>query len=446
MIVEDLKKSILEHAINGKLSKHYESDTDIENYIKQVRENKYIKLKDVKKELELDIKCPENWKVVKLGSIVGVYGGKRIPAGRKLSIEDTGHKYIRVADMNDYTVELDDIKYVPQDIYQTIKKYTISKEDIYITVAGTIGKVGYVPKELDGANLTENANKLVFSNIDQKWLYYALVSPLIQRQIAEMTTKVGQPKLAIMRIVNIEIPIPPIEEQKRIVSKIEELFSKIEEIKPIEEELETIKKGFPAEMKKSILEYAMSGRLLKNKEKWDEEIYRYIWEVTAWDKKFKEVENSHQKVICKYKYYLASEMSKLKKDEGDVYLLSTGNFEGWTTEDTVGDYLAEGEVVAIPWGGSPSVKYYKGKFVTTDNRIATSIDTNVLLNKYLYYFMQSKIKYLDTIYRGTSLRHPSMKAILEMKIPIPTIKEQCEIVSKIEEILPLIEEIKNIFY
>ena len=444
MIVEEFKKSILEHAMRGKLSKHHDDDSEIENYLQVVRENENIKLKDVKKQLELNIPCPNNWAVVKLGSIAGVYGGKRIPAGRRLVNEDTGHKYIRVADMNEYTVELNDIKYIPEDIYQSIKKYTISKDDIYITVAGTIGKIGYIPEELDGANLTENANKIVFKNIDQKWLFYALSSPLVQKQIREMTTKVGQPKLAIMRIVNIEIPIPVIEEQRRIVRKIDELFEKIEEVKPLEEELEILKSTFPDDMKKSVLEYAMSGRLTNQEKEWNS-LYKSIWEVTAWDKKFKEVENSHQKKVCKYKYYLASEMTKLKKDEGNVYLLSTGNFEGWTTEDAVGDYLAEGEVVAIPWGGSPSIKYFKGKFVTTDNRIATSLDTNILSNKFLYYFMQSKLQYLDTIYRGTSLRHPSMKAILDMKIPVPSISDQNIIIKKIEKILPLIEDIKNMY-
>lgn len=442
MIVEELKKSVLEHAMRGKLSKHHSDDSNIDSYLQDVRNNEYIKLKDVKKQLELEIQCPDNWAVVKLGSIAGVYGGKRIPAGRRLVNEDTGHKYIRVADMNDYTVELTDIKYVSEDIYESIKKYTISKEDLYITVAGTIGKVGYIPEELDGANLTENANKIVFKNIDQKWLFYALSSPLVQKQIREMTTKVGQPKLAIMRIVNIEIPIPVIEEQRRIVKKIDDIFEKIDEIKPIEQRLENLKNVFPDDMKKSVLEYAMSGKMTNSEKEWKDS-YKSLWEVTAWDKKFKEVDNSHQKKVCKYKYYLASEMTKLKKDEGNVYLLSTGNFEGWTTEDAVGDYLAEGEVVAIPWGGSPSIKYYKGKFVTTDNRIATSLDTDILSNKFLYYYMQSKIQYLDTIYRGTSLRHPSMKAILDMKIPVPPINEQKKIVEKIEEVLPLLEAINN---
>ena len=61
---------------------------------------------------------PENWEWVRLGNIVSVYGGKRIPAGRKLTELDTGHKYIRVSDMKNGSVNLDDIKYLEEDIYQ----------------------------------------------------------------------------------------------------------------------------------------------------------------------------------------------------------------------------------------------------------------------------------------------------------------------------------------
>lgn len=134
---------------------------------------------------------PESWKWVKLGEVATVLGGKRIPAGRNLLAEDTGHKYIRVSDMKNGSVLTDELLYVPKDIYPSISRYIICKEDIYITVAGTIGRVGKVPAEIDGANLTENADRLVFSIIDQDWLIRWLESPLIQSQIVDVTTKIG---------------------------------------------------------------------------------------------------------------------------------------------------------------------------------------------------------------------------------------------------------------
>ena len=103
---------------------------------------------------EIPFDIPESWCWCRLGTIATILGGKRIPAGRKLTKENTGYTYIRVSDMKDGWVSTEDLHYVPQDIYSSISKYIINKEDVFITVAGTIGRVGKIPPELDGANLT----------------------------------------------------------------------------------------------------------------------------------------------------------------------------------------------------------------------------------------------------------------------------------------------------
>ena len=64
--------------------------------------------------------------------------------------------------------------------------------------------------------------------------------------------------------------------------------------------------------------------------------------------------------------------------------MTTNKTELYSTEESVKDNISEGEIVCIPWGGNPIVQYYKGKFITGDNRIATSLDTNKLNNKFLY--------------------------------------------------------------
>ena len=97
-----------------------------------------------------------------IDSLGEVKGGKRLAKGEKLSDEVTDHTYIRVADFTDKgTIDLSGIKYISKEIHEKIKRYVISKDDLYISIAGTIGKTGFVPPELDGANLTENAAKLV---------------------------------------------------------------------------------------------------------------------------------------------------------------------------------------------------------------------------------------------------------------------------------------------
>ena len=116
--------------------------------------------------------------------------------------------------------------YISDRIFKIISKYTINYNDIYITVAGTIGTVGIVPDKFDGANLTENADKLISSPlINKQWFLLYLQSELSQRQFQDATTKVGQPKLAIKRIEELIILLPPLAEQQRIVNKVERLFN-----------------------------------------------------------------------------------------------------------------------------------------------------------------------------------------------------------------------------
>ena len=239
---EKLKKSILQEAIEGRLVQQDPNDEPASVLLQRIREEKKRLVKEgklKKKDLvetpisedEIPFEIPESWEWCRIGTIASVLGGKRIPAGRKLSQENTGHIYIRVSDMKEDTVSTDNLLYVPEDIYPSISKYIINKDDVYITVAGTIGRIGKIPPELDGANLTENADRIVFTNINQDWLIKCLQSNFVQKQITDVTTKVGQPKLAILRIQNLLIPLPPLAEQKRIVEKIEQLMGEIDKLK-----------------------------------------------------------------------------------------------------------------------------------------------------------------------------------------------------------------------
>lgn len=160
--------------------------------------------------------------------------------------------------------------------------------------------------------------------------------------------------------------------------------------------------------------------------------WKALWEVTTWDKKFNTVNRKKQSTVINYPYLLAADLFKLEQEEGDVFLLSTGERTGWTTEELAGEYIREGEVVTIPWGKSRPLKdvlkYYKGRFVTADNRIATSSNTDKMLNKFLYYWLLKQSKLIDEFYRGSGIQHPNMASVLDMEIPIPPIHIQKEIV------------------
>ena len=157
-----------------------------------------------------------------------------------------------------------------------------------------------------------------------------------------------------------------------------------------------------------------------------------LWKITIWDKRFNNVDNEWQPKTIKYNYLLSDELNSIKAEDGDVRILYTGKEVGYTTEKLAGQNLSEGEIVSIPWGGIPSVKYHKGKFVTGDNRIATSSDVNRLTNKYLYYFLRGNIHEVASYYRGASLKHPNMKDILKMKISFPSIDIQEKICTQLD--------------
>ena len=198
-------------------------------------------------------KIPKSWEVVKISKVADVKGGKRIPKGESLTEEKTSHPYIRVADMFMGGVSLEKILYVPENIFPIIKKYTISKDDLFISVAGTLGIVGEIPNELDGANLTENADKLSNIKISKLFLLQVLLSPIIQTAIEREKTNNAQPKLALAKIRSFEIPKPSKEEQLKIAEILSTTDKKLEVL------LE--KKTTYQELKQGLMQQLLTGKV-----------------------------------------------------------------------------------------------------------------------------------------------------------------------------------------
>lgn len=166
---------------------------------------------------------PRGWVWATLGQFTQIRGGKRLPVGQSFAVGRTPYGYIQITNMKMGTVLLDHLKYLEPETFAAIKKYTIDQDDLYITIARTIGQVGEVPPECHGMNLTENAAKIVFRSVDKKWLRLVLSSPFCQSQFIEKTVQQAQPKLALHRIASAKVPLPPLAEQQRIVARVTEL-------------------------------------------------------------------------------------------------------------------------------------------------------------------------------------------------------------------------------
>lgn len=481
MTPEQLKASILQYAIQGKLVEQRPEEGTAEELYKSIQEEKQNLIKEgkIKKEKPLDeitedeipFDIPDSWKWVKLGDLVSVLGGKRIPAGRKLTKENTGYIYIRVSDMKNETVLTDDLQYVPKDIYPSISRYIINKEDVYITVAGTIGRIGKIPSEIDGANLTENADRLVFRMIDQDWLIKSLSSPLIQNQIADATTKVGQPKLAIKRIQELFIPLPPLAEQHRIVAKIEELLPFVDRYAASYEKLEQFNAKFPEDMKKSILQYAIQGKLVEQRpeEGTAEELYKAIQEEKQ--KLIKEGKIKKEKPLAEitedeipfdipdsWKWVklgdctsYAQSKEKISPPEitNDMWSLDLEDIQKETGTILVKTLASErkisGDKVKFRKGQvlySKLRPYLKKILVAPDDGICTpelvpfnvyGIDAN-----YISYVLKSPhVDYIiNTATYGVKMPRVGTDTMINLLIPLPPLEEQHRIVAKIEELLP----------
>ena len=201
---------------------------------------------------------PEGWEWCRVRDIAAVKGGKRLPKGVGFSPCRTAHAYIRVTDMKNHSINTDDLKYISEEVFLQIKNYTISKDDLYVTIAGTIGVTGEVPTELDGMNLTENAVKITNIQINKTYLCLIIQSEFVQQQFQDKTHQVAMPKLALERILSTLIPVCTITTQSAMVSKFVEMDSLINQIREEKEILaETV-----SLTKSKILDLAIRGQLV----------------------------------------------------------------------------------------------------------------------------------------------------------------------------------------
>ena len=183
----------------------------------------------------------EIWNEVKLKDFADIKGGKRLPKGKQLAGFPTAHPYIRIRDIGKSKILqlTSEYEYIDDETQKEISRYIVSKGDILISVVGTIGLVGIVGNTLDGANQTENCDRLTnFKNIDRDFLYYYLVSPLGQGEIAKGIVGAVQPKLPLKNIQDFTIRLPSLQTQKKIASVLSALDDKIEKNTEINKNLE----------------------------------------------------------------------------------------------------------------------------------------------------------------------------------------------------------------
>lgn len=376
---------------------------------------------------------PDGWEWKRFDDIAFIKGGKRVPKGKKLTEQKTAYPYIRVSDFrDDGTIDTSKIQYITEDIYHTIKNYTITCKDLYISIAGTIGKTGIVPKELNGSNLTENAVKLVYKlpDIENTYVYFFTLSSFFKEQAGLATKIVAMPKLAITRLAEIKIPLPPQQEQQRIVAKLDALFEKINKaialhVKNMEEA-----DGFMA----SVLNEVFSEL---------EEKYEKI----TFDKVCKKItDGSHNppQGIENSEYIMLSSkniFNGLINFDNPRYLSEKDfNIENKRTDIEMGDVL----LTIVGTIGRTAVVDFIKKF-TLQRSVAVLKPNRDILNSYfLMYSLQKNLDVLVNGAQGAAQKGIYLNSVKKLEIVNAPISLQQKIVTYLDDISFKIEHVKKV--
>lgn len=239
-IQTELTKRILEQAIQGKIVPQLPEEDTAEELYQQIQAEKQrlIAAGAIKKEKplppieekDIPFDIPETWRWVRLQELSTLITKGTTPRGGNMSYCASGIAFLRAENVAGYTqLDTSTLKFISEETHLTaLKRSILEADDILITIAGTLGRTAIVTKQ----DLPLNANQAIafirpipHSDIALKYIVYALNAPLIQERLLKQQKVTAIPNLTLENIAACCIPLPPSDEQKRIVAKIEEMLT-----------------------------------------------------------------------------------------------------------------------------------------------------------------------------------------------------------------------------
>ena len=468
MTPEQLKATILQYAIQGKLVEQRAEEGTGEELYQQIQAEKQRLIKEgkIKKdkplpdvaESEIPFDIPESWKWVRLND--AVLSVADIDHKMPETVENNGYPYISPVNFTPTGIDYDNAKMIGKlDFEHLSQKCKPEKGDIVFPRYGTIGVVRMVDTERDflvsySCCTVKNMAELMHP----QYVFYVLQSGMIKQEINRYINKTTQPNVGLQSIKQFLFPIPPLAEQKRIVAKIEELLPLVDRYAVAYEKLEQFNAKFPEDMKKSILQYAIQGKLVEQRaeEGTGEELYQQIKEeirTLEKQKKFKVKDNSDISkdeipfdIPESWKWVRLGQILNIESGKGltakqmkpgEIPVFGGNGITGYHNES-----LIEKETVVIGRVGfyCGSVHITPTKAWVTDNAFITTYPEECINREYLVYVL----RHMDLGQKSNATAQPvvSGKKIYPMIFPLPPLAEQKRIVAKIEEILPLCERLK----
>ena len=485
---QQLKNSILQLAIQGRLVPQDSKDEPASALLARIREEKQrlVKDKKIKKEKPLapitddekPFDIPESWEWVRLGEIaIIVRGGSPRPIKDYLTESDEGLNWIKIGDTEK------DGKYIntcrekirTEGLCKTRKVYP---GDFLLTNSMSFGRP-YITN-IEGCI---HDGWLALSNYEKcyspDFLFYLLLSPFAKKQFGSKVAGAVVKNLNTDKVADSIFPLPPLAEQHRIVEKIEELLPLVEEYDEAQKKLDKLNDELPEMLKKSVLQQAIMGKLDTRND--DDEpasvLLKRIKEEKA--KLIKEKKIKKEKPLApitdeekpfdipeSWEWVRLGEIgdwgagatpAKGNMDyynNGTIPWLRTGDLNNGIVNDVemriTEKALSEcslricnvGDVLIAMYGATIGKVAIAGVKMTT-NQACCACTPLYLYNKYLLYFLQANKDVFTKMGAGGAQPNISKEKIIKSLFPLPPLAEQHRIVEKIEELLPLIDEMKK---
>ena len=435
---ELLKKKILSDAVHGRL---------VEN------EQKYIKEIYQKYESKSELfEIPSNWKWINLNNVCQIIFSAPSP---KYSINENDNYCLGQKNNQSYGLDLTGMKYCTDEFMKYYKKeYYLQKGDVLLNSLGTgsVGRIGIF--DLENDKYITDGHLLVFrhnNDLNEKFLFYVMkYFENIFEQMAIGSTHQAFLKINILK--NFEIPFCSLEEQEKIVKKIEELFELIDKKEKNDKEKEKVK----ALLKEKILDSAIHGELIKNDLSLPainiEEIKEDIPFDVPSNWKWSHIENCVQ----------INPRNKINDEIFVGFVPMTNILGGYESkivfESKKWKYVKKGythiktdDVIVAKI--TPCFENRKSAYIkdlpsgygagTTEIHVLRNIN-NKMYMKYLLWFVKTNyfIKDGRNHFTGTAGQQRISKQWLsKFLIPVPPLEQQKKIVEKIEECFKLIEQL-----
>ncbi|WP_311564921.1 restriction endonuclease subunit S [Peptoniphilus duerdenii] len=272
MTPQELKNSILQRAIEGRLvEQRAEEGTGAELFDKIQKEKKELiregkikkqkSLEEIKKD-EIPFDIPETWKWVRLGEIVFNHGQEK---------PSVTFSYIDIGSIDNRRQKLNSEENIlkSEDAPSRARKIVKRGDVIYSTVRPYLHNICIIDKEFSFKPIASTGFAVMscYSGLYNRFLFYYLLSPSFDSYANnnENSKGVAYPAINDKQLYKALLPLPPLAEQKRIVEKIEELMPLVDEYEENWQKLEEFNQRFPEDMKKSLLQEAIKGKLVEQR-------------------------------------------------------------------------------------------------------------------------------------------------------------------------------------